>query len=120
MDKMLDLKIEGMHCQSCEKIISEDLMDTKGVKMIHHIDAKSGTAMLVIDPAKVNSKTILETIKKSGYKAKIVKETDYEDETEKEKPGNVITKITPKGSPLRITLNSKVYAEGKVLENEKG
>lgn len=120
MQKNLELKIEGMHCKSCEKIISEDLMDTKGVKMIHHIDAKSGSAMIVIDPNKVDNKIILETIKKSGYKAKVVKESNSETDLVNNVENNIKTTITAKGSPLKIALNSKVFAEGKVMENENG
>lgn len=64
------LKIEGMHCTSCAMNIDFDLEDIDGVK-----SAKTSYAAQVteveFDSEKVNDQVILETIKKTGYNAKL-------------------------------------------------
>ena len=62
------LKIEGMHCNSCAMNIDFDLEDLEGVKSSKTSYAKQECEM-EFDSDKVTDKTILETIKKSGYSA---------------------------------------------------
>lgn len=62
------LKIEGMHCSSCALTIDMDLEDLDGVIKAQTSYAKS-ECEIEFDPEKANEKTIIETIKKSGYTA---------------------------------------------------
>lgn len=62
------LKIDGMHCNSCALNIDFDLEDIKGVKFSKTSYAKQITE-IEVDPQLVDDKKILESIKKTGYKA---------------------------------------------------
>lgn len=61
-------KITDMHCSSCALTIDMDLEDLAGVKMAKTSYAR-GESEIEFDPKKVSDSLILETIKKSGYKA---------------------------------------------------
>ena len=61
-------KILDMHCSSCALTIDMDLEDLDGVKKAQTSYAKAELEV-EFDPEKVSDELILETIKKSGYKA---------------------------------------------------
>ena len=61
-------KIMGMHCSSCAITIDMDLEDLDGVKSAKTSYAKAETEV-EFDLEKISDELILETIKKSGYKA---------------------------------------------------
>ncbi|MGE5042319.1 MAG: heavy-metal-associated domain-containing protein [Candidatus Levyibacteriota bacterium] len=61
-------KIEGMHCSSCAMNIDFDLEDMEGVKKAQTSYAKQ-VSEVEFDEARVNPKNIIESIKKTGYKA---------------------------------------------------
>ncbi|MBI2600777.1 heavy-metal-associated domain-containing protein [Candidatus Daviesbacteria bacterium] len=61
-------KITNMHCSSCAMLIDGDLEDTEGVKSASTNFAK-GETEIEFDEEKLTDKTILETIKKTGYTA---------------------------------------------------
>jgi len=71
--KKIILKIDGMHCQSCEKIITMELEELPGISNIK-IDSTAGTGELEIDNNLVNERTVLQAIEKAGYKAEIINE----------------------------------------------
>lgn len=77
MKKELELKIEGMHCDSCEKIIKMELEDIKGF-ITANIDSKKGEGNVVVDSF-VKNEEIIEVIKKAGYTAEVVSEKTIED-----------------------------------------
>lgn len=64
------LNVANMHCPSCPKLITMDLMDLKGVIKV---DAKLETKTVTVefDPEIVDSQSIIKTIKESGYEAKL-------------------------------------------------
>lgn len=66
--KKIKLKIDGMHCSSCAMSIDMDLEDLDGV-----MEAKTNYAKQIseieFDDNKIPAETILEQIKKTGYKA---------------------------------------------------
>ncbi len=113
MTKELNLKIQGMHCSSCEKIITEDLNDLPGVNVLK-VNFNSGDATIKADLDLSEESKILEAIKNSGYKAKILER--------KEIPGeiNIKKKVVSGDKPLKIKLDSTITAEGKVVENDDG
>lgn len=65
------LKIEGMHCSSCALTIDMDLEDLNGVKASKTSYAKSETE-IEFDCLVLDEKELIETIKKTGYKAEVV------------------------------------------------
>jgi len=60
--------IKGMHCNSCATSINDALKDLEGVKSAK-VSYEKGEAIVEFDDNKINSKKIIEEIKKVGYKA---------------------------------------------------
>ena len=69
MNKKIDLQITGMHCQSCEILIKEELTELPGVSEIT-VDHKSGVAHLLLDESKSSPDAILSAVAQAGYTAK--------------------------------------------------
>jgi len=67
--KNINLKIEGMHCESCEKIIKMEIEEVPGV-LESKIDSKIGTGNIKVEDS-VEGEVIIEAVKKAGYKAEI-------------------------------------------------
>ncbi len=65
------LKIEGMHCTACAMNIDFDLEDLEGVKKAQTNYAKQETEV-EFNEEKIQIKQLLETIKKTGYKATLI------------------------------------------------
>lgn len=65
MKKMI-LRISGMHCTSCERLISDALSDA-GVKN-SGMDSKKGIAIIEFDENKISLEKIKAVIAKEGYK----------------------------------------------------
>ena len=70
--KELKLKISGMHCESCEKIIQMDLGDIAGV-IESDIDSKTGSGLVKTEDS-VSPEVIIKAINNAGYKAELVGE----------------------------------------------
>lgn len=69
--KTVKLDIEGMTCGSCAASINTALKKIEGVGTVDiKFEQKGGT--VEYNPAKVNEKTIVETVNKSGFKAQVV------------------------------------------------
>lgn len=117
MKKHLKLKIEGMHCGSCEKIITEELSDLPEVNDII-ISSKDSAGELSFDDQKVTAKQIVETIEKEGYKVKVISEEAIETEVNKEIA--IKQKIVSTSKPLKIKLESRIEAEGTIVTDENG
>jgi uncharacterized protein len=58
--------VKGMHCKSCEMLISEGVSEIAGVKSVK-ADHKKGFAEVEYDEKKANEKMIKDAIKKEGY-----------------------------------------------------
>ncbi|OGG04866.1 copper-translocating P-type ATPase [Candidatus Gottesmanbacteria bacterium RBG_16_52_11] len=69
MKKDLSFTVSGMHCQSCEMLIAEELKELHGVSDIR-VNHKDGTAMMQMDPKTVSVQDILGAIKRAGYESK--------------------------------------------------
>jgi len=65
----IKLNVEGMHCPSCEILISDELKELEGVQKVK-VDHESGYAEVEFDNSKIDKRIIIETIKKEGYKVK--------------------------------------------------
>lgn len=64
--KKLTLKIEGMHCGSCAKIIEKALLKEKGILSVS-VNFSLEKAYIEYDPQKIAEKEIKKFIKKAGY-----------------------------------------------------
>ena len=63
------LKIQGMHCKSCEALIQDALTELPGF-VSAKINAAKGEANIEFDDTKTNLDTIKKVIVKEGYKIK--------------------------------------------------
>ena len=78
MRKEFELKIEGMHCDSCEKIIKMELENLKGF-ISANIDSKKSKGNIIVDSSVENGE-VIEVIKKAGYIAEVISEKNIEDD----------------------------------------
>ena len=106
------LKITGMHCPSCEKIIQMELKDVSGVKSTT-VNAATGEAV-VETTNETKKETILEAIKKAGYEAQITREEID--------PDNISISIEKKtvdfNEPFKIKMESSVEVDGEFNQKE--
>lgn len=70
--KKLKLKIDGMHCSSCAMLIDGDLEELEGVKS-SVTNYYRQECEVEIDADNIETATIIETVKKTGYKAEVAK-----------------------------------------------
>ena len=63
-----ELNIKGMHCKSCEMLISDALEDAGVISS--KIDHQTGLAEIEFDKSKLSLDNIKKIIKKEGYKTK--------------------------------------------------
>lgn len=69
MIKQLKFNINGMHCESCAKLIVADLSELPEVSDIQ-VDFKSKEGRISLDPEKVRLEDIEQVIKNLGYQIK--------------------------------------------------
>ncbi|KKU92258.1 MAG: Heavy metal translocating P-type ATPase [Microgenomates group bacterium GW2011_GWA1_48_10] len=105
----LDFQVSGMHCQSCEMLIKEEILALQDIAEVQ-IDHKSGLGSVKFANGSADSQGILAAIEKAGYKG---------------------TLITPKTNGFskqeRLTLNSfqvelpkEIGIEGEVGQKPEG
>lgn len=70
-NQKITLNVPDMHCPSCPKLITMDLEDTKGILKIE-TSLENKTVTVEFNPEIIDIPLIIETIKKSGYSAKII------------------------------------------------
>jgi Cu+-exporting ATPase len=70
MSKTLNFQVTGMHCQSCEMLIREELDAISGIKDIS-IDHITGKGSVTLINGHVKDSQIIEAIKNAGYVASI-------------------------------------------------
>ena len=63
------LKINDMHCTSCEKVIEAEVMKMPGVKSIK-VSYSKETAEMEFDTSKTSRNAIIKTINELGYEAR--------------------------------------------------
>lgn len=66
-DKLLLIKIEGMHCHKCEQAISKALNAQPGVEEVE-VDFPSKQASVLFDPSAVGVKDLTHAVTTAGYK----------------------------------------------------
>ena len=65
----IKLEVEGMHCPSCEMLITDSIKELPGVAhaIAHH---KTNIVEVSFDKTKTKKEDIIDVIKKEGYKVK--------------------------------------------------
>ncbi len=74
----IELKIKGMHCESCAKTIEKTLLKEKGI-FFTQVSFALEKAIVEYDPEKINIDKIKRIIKETGYKV-LEKEEEKKDE----------------------------------------
>lgn len=128
MTKTIHFSVTGMHCQSCEVLISEEIKEIADVGQVV-IDHKAGQGSVTVD-AQVSEESILAAIKAAGYDATITAVDAPEAKAESKAKGKsksfkevVVTKETQSGTifnPMKVVLSAHFEAEGNVVGSENG
>jgi len=77
VDERVGLSLSGMHCASCASIIERSLGKVPGVHQAS-VNFAAEKAYVTYDPGQVDVGGLIDTVKKTGYKAEIVDERDSE------------------------------------------
>lgn len=112
MAKVANLKIKGMHCNSCETLIKEELLGIPGVE-VQNIDHKSGKASLLLSKENIAENELIDAVKRAGYQASIA--------ANGQKKENIFAQDTLQSSkPFKIALQTELTAEGKIFQDDSG
>jgi len=119
MKNNITLKIFGMHCTSCEKLIAEELSGLAGVSQFK-VDATTGMANLILDEDKNSQEDVFKAINQAGYESVIAEIVPISGS--EETVGTIVTKSqsTDSGQPFRIKLESQIEADGQVHQDQAG
>ncbi|MBM4430413.1 MAG: heavy metal translocating P-type ATPase, partial [Chloroflexi bacterium] len=81
MERQLILKIAGMHCTACERLIREDLGALPGVRDVV-VEWEKGLGSLTLDAEQTSLEQVLATIRDDGYEAQVAGEGGAEEPVE--------------------------------------
>ncbi|HJW96855.1 MAG TPA: heavy-metal-associated domain-containing protein [archaeon] len=65
------LSIKGMHCKSCEMLITDGLMEIDGVSKVK-VDHAKESGEVEFNPKKTGLKEIIRAVREQGYDCKAV------------------------------------------------
>jgi copper-(or silver)-translocating P-type ATPase len=109
--KQIKLKISGMHCGSCEKIIEAELQDSGFAGEIK-IDHQTGSGFLSGDG--IDEQKIIEVINKAGYPAELIDVKNSEPEIKTELIDETAV------NSIALKLETSIEAEGKIAQDSNG
>jgi len=66
-----DLKVEGMTCRMCPRVVEKALERTEGVKEAD-VSYKNKVAIVEYDPDKISPEGLIKAIEEAGYRATVV------------------------------------------------
>ena len=107
MSDKIQLKINGMHCESCEKIISGELSEIAGISNIK-INAANGLSELESTP-EISNEIIIQAIAKAGYQAVVVSRAS---ESVSRAADTFKKNTVTNNAPFKVKLESVVEADG--------
>ncbi len=102
MQKLVKLKIDGMHCTSCETLIKDELGEVKGVSDII-VNAKSGEGSVIVDTEMSSLNDLISAVEKAGYKA-VSNELNDVPSQQPMSPNST--------NPVRIVVEQRIELEG--------
>lgn len=74
-----NIKITGMHCASCVKIITKAMMTVDGINSAD-VNFSTEKGSIEFDPKTINEEKILQVLKDKGYGGHVIKEENIETE----------------------------------------
>ena len=111
---------QGMHCQSCELLIKDELSELPGVSNVT-VSHESGEGSLILDESVSSQTDVIAAIKNAGYTATLEKATaERKSKAFKEV---LVSTEQPSGSlfnPIKVVYSSKFVAQGNISGNENG
>lgn len=99
--KHIPFSVNGMHCESCETLIKDELSELKGITEVA-VDYKTGKGMVMVEGIDVTDTDIINAIKKAGYKAQIDSTDTLPDNV------TVIKKTVKANEPLKVMFEVSV------------
>ncbi len=102
--KKISFSVSGIHCESCELLIKDELSQLKGVSNMI-IDHKTGKGTVTVEDGKITHSDILGAIIKAGYKATINETNNINLEKDSIE---IIKKTIKQNEPLRVVFEIKV------------
>lgn len=112
MTRALQLKVEGMHCSSCETLITEELKELSGVENIQ-VSASQGIAACTITDSVVTNDHVIQAIKQAGYESRVLPSADAA-------PSKAETNAPVDVYPIQLKLESRIDALGKIVNAKDG
>ena len=82
--KKTNIKISGMHCQSCVTILDRALNKEKGVSSAN-INFSTEKAAIEFDETQTSEEKLVQTIKNKGYQGRLIHKDEINLETKKQK-----------------------------------
>lgn len=67
----VDLKVEGMTCRMCPRVVEKALERTEGVKEAD-VSYKDKVAVVEYDPDKTSPRGLIKAVEEAGYRATVV------------------------------------------------
>lgn len=64
--KKIVLNVKGMHCKSCEVVLTDDFQEQDGVKKVD-VSCAKGTVAVEYDEKKISEEKMRGIIRKEGY-----------------------------------------------------
>jgi len=64
----LKLIVEGMHCKSCEMLLTDNLMELGAAKV--EVSHQKNEVIVEFEKSKITANQIIKAIEKEGYKVK--------------------------------------------------
>uniref|UniRef100_A0A3Q1CFS4 Copper-transporting ATPase 2 n=1 Tax=Amphiprion ocellaris TaxID=80972 RepID=A0A3Q1CFS4_AMPOC len=73
VESAVQIRVEGMHCQSCVKTIEEQMMELPGVSYVQ-VSLKGNSAVVMFQPLLVSQEELREKIEDLGFEAALLPE----------------------------------------------
>ena len=114
MNRIINVEVKGMHCQSCEMLIKDELSSLSGLKDIS-IDSKTGKGTLVATSKHVSDEAIIAAIKSAGYEGVVI--------PTKNGNGHAVMsrdEFDQQPTPTSFTMPQEVEIDGKIGKSNDG
>lgn len=105
MNKTISLAISGMHCQSCEQLITSEIEELPGIQAVT-VSQPKGRGEVTLDDTLVSPDKIIAAVKEAGYEATIIGSTER---------SKAMT-----SQPMKVRLELQTVAEGSVTLDGAG
>lgn len=116
MKKKINFQVKGMHCQSCELLIKDELSELPGASEIE-VSHQSGLGSLVLETKETSSTQVIAAIKKAGYESTIEEDKKESNQSasvqKKSKEIQIEKKAGVIYAPLKVVLDMHVEGEGE-------